>query len=197
MEDQTTNSESHLYYDYDPHLKHYSLRNLTYYINPILQHTQAVTTESSSYFDFDTISPYPTWHLVLFGLLASSVSLVTIAGNLVVILSFIVVPSIRQPTNYFIASLAVSDLLIGAFSMPLYTIYLLFGEKWPLGVLLCDLWLSVDYTLCLCSIYTVFCITVDRFCSVKHPARYRKWRTSRKVFKISIIFMSSSRLQKR
>lgn len=137
--------------------------------------------QPGGFFEFMFLSPYPTWHLVVFGLLASSVGLVTIGGNLVVILSFVIVPSIRQPTNYFIASLAVSDLLIGVVSMPFYTVYLLFGEVWPLGENLCDLWLSMDYTLCMCSIYTVFCITVDRFCSVKLPAKYRKWRTGRKV----------------
>ena len=137
--------------------------------------------QTAGFFEFMFLSPYPTWHLIIFGLLASTVGLVTIGGNLVVILSFVVVPSIRQPTNYFIASLAVSDLLIGVVSMPFYTVYLLFGEVWPLGENLCDLWLSVDYTLCMCSIYTVFCITVDRFCSVKLPAKYRKWRTGRKV----------------
>ena len=171
-------AEELLYYDYDPVARIYRLRNTTYITQSIFA-DPATTTSNTSH--FSTISPYPTWHLALFGLLASCVSVVTIAGNLVVILSFIIVPSIRQPSNYFIASLAVSDLLIGVVSMPFYTIYLLFGEKWPLGPALCDLWLSVDYTLCMCSIYTVFCITVDRFCSVKHPAKYRKWRTSRKV----------------
>src|SRR6218665_3950117 len=124
---------------------------------------------------------YSTWQIALLATLAGITSLATIAGNLVVILSFIVERTIRQPTNYFIASLAVSDLLIGSVSMPFYTVYLLAGQRWPLGEMLCDLWLSIDYTVCLCSIYTVFCITIDRFCSVKIPARYRDWRTENKV----------------
>ena len=51
--------------------------------------------------------------LIVLSLLAGSTSFVTIVGNVIVILSFIIERSIRQPTNYFIASLAVSDLLIG------------------------------------------------------------------------------------
>ena len=70
---------------------------------------------------------------------------------------------------------------VGSISMPLYTVYILSRKTWPFGEILCDLWLSLDYTACLCSIYTVFCITVDRFCSIRMPARYRVWRTKRKI----------------
>ena len=121
------------------------------------------------------------WLTATVGLLAATISLATVGGNSVVLLSFFLQSSLRQSSNYFIASLAVSDLIIGAVSMPFYTVYLLAGQRWVLGEMFCDLWLSLDYTVCLCSIYTVFCITIDRFCSVVLPARYRKWRTKRKV----------------
>jgi len=53
------------------------------------------------------------WRTGTMGLLAAATSVVTVGGNLIVILSFVLERTIRQPSNYFIASLAVSDLLIG------------------------------------------------------------------------------------
>lgn len=123
---------------------------------------------------------YPPWGIGLLSAMAGVTSLCTIVGNILVVLAFILEKNLRQPSNYLIASLAITDLLIGLFSMPFYTLYLLM-VYWPLGQILCDLWLSLDYTVCLVSQYTVFLITLDRFCSVKAPAKYRNWRTTRKI----------------
>ena len=123
---------------------------------------------------------------IVLSTLASTTSLITICGNLLVIFSFFIDRQIRNPTNYFLLSLSISDFLIGLISMPLYTLYLMLG-RWPFGQVICNLWLSLDYTVCLTSIYTVLFITIDRFCSVKIPAKYRKWRSPNKIIVMVIL----------
>ena len=137
-------------------------------------------------FDFSSSHPYPVQLNIVLAVIGTFISLLTVCGNVLVLVSFFVDRQIRHPTNYFIFSLAVSDFLIGFVSMPFLTLAI-YKNKWVLGSFLCDIWLSLDYTVCLASIYTVLLITVDRFCSVKIPAKYRNWRTEKRIVSLVLL----------
>ncbi|KAK5980040.1 putative muscarinic acetylcholine receptor gar-1 [Trichostrongylus colubriformis] len=119
---------------------------------------------------------------VIVWILVIVVSLETIIGNAMVVIAYKIQGSIgRKVSNRYIASLAMSDLIIGVEGFPFFTIYVLNGERWPLGPMACRTWLFLDYTLCLVSILTVLLITADRYLSVCHTASYLKWQTPAKT----------------
>ncbi|NXB00268.1 HRH3 protein, partial [Cnemophilus loriae] len=98
--------------------------------------------------------------------------LVTILGNMLVILAFIMDRNLRHRSNYFFLNLAVSDFAVGVFCMPLYIPYSLTG-KWRLGRGICKLWLVMDYLLCTASVFNIVLISYDRFLSVTKAVSYR------------------------
>jgi len=123
-----------------------------------------------------------------------ALSLVTCAGNLLVIISFKVDVQLQTVSNYFLLSLSVADLAIGLVSMPLYSVYLLMGY-WPLGNAVCDAWLCLDYTMSNASVANLLVISFDRYFSVTRPLTYRVRRTSgRAAVMIAAAWMVSALL---
>lgn len=124
--------------------------------------------------------PHNLWEVIAIATVSAVASLITIVGNVLVMLSFKVNSQLKTVNNYYLLSLAFADLIIGVFSMNLYTTYILMGY-WSLGNLACDLWLALDYVASNASVMNLLVISFDRYFSITRPLTYRAKRTPRRA----------------
>uniref|UniRef100_A0A673GEP5 Muscarinic acetylcholine receptor n=2 Tax=Sinocyclocheilus rhinocerous TaxID=307959 RepID=A0A673GEP5_9TELE len=120
------------------------------------------------------------WQIVMIVFLCGSLSVVTITGNILVLVSFKVNKQLKTVNNYYLLSLAFADLIIGVLSMNLYTTYIIM-DHWALGNWACDLWLAVDYVASNASVMNLLVISFDRYFSVTRPLTYRAKRTTKRA----------------
>ncbi|XP_053737536.1 trace amine-associated receptor 1-like [Synchiropus splendidus] len=108
----------------------------------------------------------------LFYFFLSAFSIVTVCGNLLVLVSVTYFRQLHTPTNFLVLSLAMCDLLVGAVVFPL-SMKSSESSCRRLYDSLCRVRGILDVSLCSCSILNLSCISIDRYYAVCHPLTYK------------------------
>lgn len=112
------------------------------------------------------------------------IAIITISGNGLVLLAMVKSKTLRTPTNLFISSLSVADLLIGTIAMPISIAGTFSKPQWFYSRLF-DFMLSQSFTA---STFNLSVVSFDRFVAVSFPLRYRTIMTKQKTI-VAIIFI--------
>ncbi|KAL6741467.1 hypothetical protein Aduo_014718 [Ancylostoma duodenale] len=117
------------------------------------------------------------------GLLLILIPMVTILGNLLVIISVLRYRALQTAINFLILGLAVADLLVALFVMP-YAVYVHVQRgEWYIGNLMCDIYMASDVACSTASILLLAIISFDRYRAVSRPIQYsRQSQNVRRVF---------------
>ncbi|XP_078572414.1 5-hydroxytryptamine receptor 1A-alpha-like isoform X4 [Branchiostoma floridae x Branchiostoma japonicum] len=134
--------------------------------------------------------PSLTW-AILTGTSLSIVTLTSILGNALVLVTLTVERHLRTPANSLIGSLAVADLLVSLLVMPISASYEL-TQTWRLGRAMCDIWIILDVTCCTASIMSLCIIALDRYWAITDAVKYVHKRTPKRMMvMIGVVWLLS------
>lgn len=118
---------------------------------------------------------------VLTGCFLSMLILTTLLGNTLVCATVTKFRHLRSKvTNYFVISLAVSDLLVAILVMPWKAVTEITGF-WPFGSF-CDTWVAFDIMCSTASILNLCVISLDRYWAISSPFRYERKMTPKVAY---------------
>ncbi|KAG8184322.1 hypothetical protein JTE90_018728 [Oedothorax gibbosus] len=128
-------------------------------------------------------SQYPSGYshlgIVLTSFFVTVIMIVIVVGNMLVCIAIATEKALKQVQNWFIASLAVSDFLVGLVIMPFSLAKEVMGY-WIFGSLWCDIHSALDVFLCTASINSLCLISLDRYWSVTQAVEYLRKRTAKR-----------------
>lgn len=105
-------------------------------------------------------------------LIMCTIIIVSVLGNVLVVVSVALHRRLHTTANYLLVSLATADMLVALFAMTFNASVELSGGHWMFGSIMCDLWNSFDVYFSTVSILHLCCISVDRYYAIVRPLEY-------------------------
>uniref|UniRef100_A0A8C6XT28 Neuromedin U receptor 2 n=1 Tax=Naja naja TaxID=35670 RepID=A0A8C6XT28_NAJNA len=113
--------------------------------------------------------------------------IVGVSGNLLVCLVILKHRNMKTSTNCYLFSLAISDLLVLLFGMPLEVYEMWNNYPFLFGLVGCYLKTVFFETVCFASILIITMVSIERYMAVLHPFRARLKNTQQRALRIILI----------
>ncbi|KAM9496288.1 trace amine-associated receptor 13c-like [Clarias gariepinus] len=126
----------------------------------------------------------PAVYILLY-VCSAAVVLLTVCGNLLIIISILHFNQLHTPTNMLVLSLAVSDFFVGIFLMPVIFVWTI-ESCWIFGRYFCSIYWLFNVLLIISS-YTIASIAVDRYFALSNPFLYMNI-VSVRITRVVIVF---------
>ena len=153
--------------------------------------TSTINATNETGCDSDCMKLFEFLNQLLFArkILYILLSILIIKGNTLVLLATWRERSLHQPNKYFIACLAVADLLVGIFIAPVrvHGDSVFFESQRATSIHLCRFVVWIDTLVVTASVYTLMFISFDRYFKISKPLQYRSRMTTSKSLKIIFI----------
>ncbi|XP_054437730.1 alpha-2A adrenergic receptor [Pteronotus mesoamericanus] len=125
-------------------------------------------------------TPYSLQVTLTLVCLAGLLMLVTVFGNVLVIIAVFTSRALKAPQNLFLVSLASADILVATLVIPFSLANEVMGY-WYFGKAWCEIYLALDVLFCTSSIVHLCAISLDRYWSITQAIEYNLKRTPRRI----------------
>ncbi|XP_042545593.1 alpha-2A adrenergic receptor [Dipodomys spectabilis] len=125
-------------------------------------------------------TPYSLQVTLTLVCLAGLLMLLTVFGNVLVIIAVFTSRALKAPQNLFLVSLASADILVATLVIPFSLANEVMGY-WYFGKVWCEIYLALDVLFCTSSIVHLCAISLDRYWSITQAIEYNLKRTPRRI----------------
>ncbi|CAG5126251.1 unnamed protein product [Candidula unifasciata] len=99
--------------------------------------------------------------------------IIAVVGNTCAVYVVVSRRRMRNVTNYFIASLAISDILMAVICIPFSLVANVLFNYWPFGAALCPIVTYLQVAVVFQNAYTMLAMSLERYIAIMHPFMVR------------------------